>query len=501
MSETGSESPILREIAIERPRVSGREVLFSWSVEPRSDLYRAHRFFLRFPEVIDLSRVPAAFWDRLAMLCLHSHWAILRPCRVRIPFALGPAERELWSRWIDAQTATLEANRGTRRYERSVELLDDGAVPSVIPRSAESNRCAAAFSGGKDSLLQAGLLSELTEDPILVATTSPMPPLHDHDTARRRTVFEEIRRRRRVVFVEVESDFRAAWENEFPRRMGYGPAVNELSDTHLYAASLLAAGFALGARHFFIASEAEVQQNGIVDGRVIQHPHAMYAAPSLRAIEAIFAPAGVRVGSLTYPLKSAQVQELLWTRYADLCDLQYSCWRVLPGEKTCSRCAQCFRIALTTLALGRDPARMGIDLVTLLLEMAQWKPGDATESDLPGDVVKGALNDQMLRSIARIGVARMFVALFGRRLRRLGGRRTWRALTAYARLRRRLPRPAEAPAPGYRSGALPWLDPLLRDRVAGIFDSRFAREPEAESRDQILRSESLAAWITEESRE
>src|SRR5689334_25299172 len=56
--------PVPREIALDRPRVSGREVIFSWSVEPRSELYRSHRFSLRFPEAVDLSRVPLAFWDR-----------------------------------------------------------------------------------------------------------------------------------------------------------------------------------------------------------------------------------------------------------------------------------------------------------------------------------------------------------------------------------------------------------------------------------------------------
>ena len=487
----------VHEIRLERPRVSGREVSFAWSVEPRSELYRAHRFFLRFPESLDLSTVPGAFWDRISLLCLHSHWAILRPCRVRIPFSLEPAEREAWNRWIDAQVATLEAHRGTSQYERSVELLDEPGLPSVFAPSGDSDRCAAAFSGGKDSLLQAGLLAELTDRPILVATTSPMPPLHDHVTSRRREVFEEIRRRRPVVFVEVESDFRTAWENEFPRRLGYGPAINELCDTHLYAAALLAAGFALGARHFFVASEAELQQNSLLDGRIIQHPHAMYSAPSLRAIEAIFTPAGVRLGSLTYPLRSAQVQQLLWTRYADICDLQYSCWRVPPGKATCSRCAQCFRLALNALALRRDPERMGIDLVVLLREMADWKPAFAAPgATLPNDVVRESLNDQTLRSIAEVSVPWLFLALFGRRPWRLVDPRAWKALLCYGRLRQRVPPPAGG-SQGYRAGYLPWIDPLLRDRVAAIFDARFEREEGSESRDLAARSETLANWITE----
>jgi hypothetical protein len=139
---------------------------------------------------------------------------------------------------------------------------------------------------------------------------------------------------------------------------------------------------------------------------------------------------------------------------------------------------------------------MGIDLVALLLEMADWRPAPPSGSDLPNDAVRAALNEAMLRSIGQVTPRRMFFALFGHRLRRLGRIRAWKALFAYARLRRRLARPAGGP-PGYRSGSLPWVDPLLRDRIERIFDSAFPREPEDAWGEPVRRSESLAAWVTE----
>src|SRR6202011_5214788 len=93
-------------------------------------------------------------------------------------------------------------------------------------RSAAGRRCAAAFSGGKDSLLQAALLCEITERPLLGATTSRMPPLHDHQTARRRQVLADLPARREVTLLEVESDFRASWQNDFPPTEGFPVSVN-----------------------------------------------------------------------------------------------------------------------------------------------------------------------------------------------------------------------------------------------------------------------------------
>jgi hypothetical protein len=140
---------------------------------------------------------------------------------------------------------------------------------------------------------------------------------------------------------------------------------------------------------------------------------------------------------------------------------------------------------------------MGIDLVVLLREMADWKPPVVPPgSTLPNDAVLESLTDQVLRSIAEVSVARVFLALFGRRPWRLVDPRAWEALVSYARLRRRAPPPAGGRL-GYRAGYLPWIDPLLGSRVAAIFDARFQREKESESRDLVARSEALASWITE----
>src|SRR5262249_26786439 len=112
----------------------------------------------------------------------------------------------------------------------------------------------------------------------------------------------------------------------------------------------------------------------------------------------------MRYCSLTSPLHSSQVQTLLWTRYADLRDLQYSCWKVRGEERACSRCPQCLRLALGALALGDAPGRMGIDLVQLLVSMRGWRPksaGTGPGDDLPRAVTDRGLAAQVASSFER----------------------------------------------------------------------------------------------------
>jgi hypothetical protein len=480
---------------------SGSSVTFRWDVSPPSPLYRATSFTLRFPPTVDLGAIPDSLWPRIAFMCLHSHWVLLRPCRVELPFTLDAGEIEFWLRLMDTSVQTLEAYRGTEECARSVEFACHGPALAGFTQMPDSPRCATAFSGGKDSLLQTGLLTELTARPLLVTTTSPLPPLVDHLTARRRHVLESITVRRDVTLVEVESDFRASADNCFPLNVrGYPASLNEMTDTFLYFSSLVAVSVAAGVTHLFLAGEAEVSENIERSGRTVQHTHFMYSTVTQRALAALLGPLGVRYGSLTAPLYSGQVQALLWTRYRDLRDLQYSCWNVPVGSAACSACRQCLRIALGALALGDRPARMGIELAPLLCRQRDWKPPAMNLDDpraLPTDLVRARISYQMadnLRATSLAHVAKV-IALDspGEFLRARG----WRALAGFRQLRRTaLGHPADW-HPGYRAGALAGLDPLLRDSVAAIYSQYFPAEPEAAYTPMLRRSDTLAAWIAQ----
>jgi hypothetical protein len=152
----------VRRVRLLPPRAKDRELLFEWIVEPAQPLYRRTSFRLVFPEPVAVSRLSPTFWWIAALACLHSHWLLLRPCRVELPVTLGAGEREFWLRLLESEAVTLDAHRVPEAPAGAIEITESG--PRFEPLSAfpDVGRCAAAFSGGKDSLLQAGLLSEIT---------------------------------------------------------------------------------------------------------------------------------------------------------------------------------------------------------------------------------------------------------------------------------------------------------------------------------------------------
>jgi hypothetical protein len=494
-------------VVLEHPVVDGHTVTFRWTVDPATELYRHDSFRMRFPDTVPIAGVPEGLWWTVALLCLHTHWALLRPCRVELPVTLGPGEAETWMRLVDALVTSLDlttaAHAGTLddvRLRRVVEIVELGpALPEPRP-TVDAGRTATAFSGGKDSLVQLGLLAELGRRPVAVTTTSPMPPMHDHLTARRRHVLATVPERLPIDLVEVDSDLRAAWDNGFASPVGWQVAVNELADTHLYLASTLVVAQALGAPLVLLASEAELQETVELGGHVVQHPHLMYSAATQQAVSALLGRWGMAHGSLTYPLQSGHVQHLLWSRYPQLRDLQYSCWRVGAHQATCSGCSQCLRTALTAITTGADPIEMGIDLVALLPAMRDWSPSAPSGLGLPDDAVRAGLHGQVVRDLRAVGTATMARLLFAgatRRPRRLLRPARWQALAAHRSLRRRVTRGvAVAPDPGYRRSSLALVHESLREPLAAIFDASFPAAEPARHEASLDRTRRLVAWTT-----
>ena len=99
------------------------------------------------------------------------------------------------------------------------------------------DRAAVAFSGGKDSLTLTALLAELTERPLLVATTSPVPWARDDVGVARERALAEIVKRLPVDVIEVRSDFRTCWSLGSSARGGYTLGINQLCDLPLFRLS------------------------------------------------------------------------------------------------------------------------------------------------------------------------------------------------------------------------------------------------------------------------
>ncbi len=490
----------MTRIRVNTPEISGQTLRVSWTVDPPTSLYRQQAFTLEFPALVDLRAVPERVLALAAVLCLHPHWVLLRPCRVELAFPLPDAEREVWYRLMDAALVTLAAHAGMGDLERSVVLSGTGAA-APARRLPASERCSTSFSSGKDSLLQAGLLTELTWQPVLVATTSPLPGRPDHLTARRRAVFAQIQTRRRLTFVEVRSDFREVVDYDFSHAAaGFSTSVTELTDTFLFLSAQVIASVALGVTHLFQASEAEVQETTEdARGRIIQHRHFMYSAATQRAVSALLAPHGLELSSLTSPLHATQVLRLLWTRYADLSDLQYSCWMLGEHEQTCSRCRDCFEHTFGALAVWDRPARMGLDLPRILREQRDWTPRTLDPRDpapLPSQLASQRNSRHVLANVRAATLPAWVWAMVRDHPRTLCSREGLEALAHFRAIKRRLDPAAPEWPPRYRPGYLALVDPWLRDRVGAIYAHHFAPEPEAQYADLLRRTRTLGDWLS-----
>lgn len=472
-------------IEILAPHVEAHAIEVTWAVTPASPVYARTSFRIEFPASVDVREVPEALWWTVLISCLCPTWLFAQPCRVLLPVRLQPGEREAWLHWLELQWQSLEAYRGHAAGTPAIDIVEGTQrLPVPSPRP-DTGRCATAFSGGKDSLLQAALLTEFTKNPLLVAVTMPLPELNDHTSARRRQVFAEMRRRRpQAELVEVHSTFRTCWNNNLSREAGFPVSITETTDTHLYAGALAVVGWVRGATHLFLASETDVQEVVEREGRLVFHPHMMYSFPPQQLFAALIAPVGLRYGSLTWPLRSGQVQELLWRRYPDLRDLQYSCWRLGAEEAACSRCSQCLRLALCALALGKNPETMGIDLVRLMAFASTWTPRYPPVPDaappLPSVLVGQGLDAQVWRSVRRTPAWRLLAARCAGRPSRWLASETWRLLTSHRRLRALAATYPATRAPGYRAGFLAELDPCCRTAVVALYRRYFREEPVVE---------------------
>jgi hypothetical protein len=494
--------PRTHAVRVHEPEVDRDEVVFSWTVSPPSELYRRTSFRLTFPPEIDARSVPRQLWWRIALICLHTHWALLRPCRVELPVRLGPREREFWQRLIDNVAVQVEAYGGTPCAARAAELVESGQQLDAVPlgelgnHAAPTGRVAVAFSGGKDSLVLTALLAELTERPLLVTTTSPVPWARDHVGSARERARVEIARRLPVDVIEVRSDFRTSWDLDFASREGCRLGVHELSDLPLFQSAMVAVAAASGVTRTFLASEADIQYNTAREGKVILHPEFLSCAVTQQALDALLRTFGLRMGSLSYPLHMPQVQALLLRRYRNLADLQFSCWRAPEGEQSCSACPKCFQVALVTLAEGTSPRAVGIDLVQLLTAFGDWRLDTPAAHRGPRLHQVRSARHHIIRCLQAVPTERVASILEEDPIDN-GSERLGEALAVYARLRADALALSVPPAPGYIAGFLDAVDPDLREPLRAIFDQHFSPAPQHEFADVVGRSRALATWIAE----
>lgn len=498
MGRSAPHSSVVTTITLNMPKPTATGAEFSWSIEPDDSFYRQKSFELEYPMTIDAGKIPDAVWARVMLVSLHTHWAMLRPCRVVLPFRLTDRELEFWRRLTDAAVWSLETRRENaeqdfpQRTQRAIDFVCTGEpIPTLSP--PDPGDCvAASFSGGRDSMTQLGLLQELGEKPFLVTTTSSRPGSQEMISERRQTVMQQIQRRRDVELVEVQTGYRNCFNTLHDRAVSYGVSVNEASDTFLYFATAWAAAYARGANAVYLASEAEVQESIRREGMVVQYTHFMYSAVSQRALSELIKPSSISYSGLTYPLFQLQIHHLLNTRFTDIRDLQYSCWEQQPGEAACSRCSTCLQSAVNLMRDDVSPSEIGIDLNELLIAKRDWRPRPFVDETGTAELVS-------VRRYIEGHSTRFLREQNAETLERFagpGGLSKEARIAANRICAAAAQAPDPGPQPGYRAGYLELVNPALRKGLESIIKEHFEPEPPENYAELLRNTRMLSEWIT-----
>ena len=186
----------------------------------------------------------------------------------------------------------------------------------------------------------------------------------------------------------------------------------------------------------------------------------MYSVATQASISALLAPWNIHYSSLTSPVFNAQVQRLLWRRYPQVADLQYSCWLARADQSSCSDCNQCLRMVLGILAAGGDPRAAGYDADRALGRAAGWTPKPAVAPASAEALSRASLSLQMIETVRAIDpdIARRHLSDA--------------ALRAYQAFAERLSAEPVSHI-GMRTSFGAFLDPLVRDRALGLYAEAF----------------------------
>ena len=394
-------------LTIHRPVVSDHAVHFSWTTTPRSSLHRRESFSLRFPTGVDLRSVPSAFWDRASLLLLHTHAALLDPCTIEVPWSITEREATALGQQVRAVKDTCdyyagnEPNDATFRIYPSVAASEAGGTHRL---SLRHDSAVAAFSGGRDGIVQAAMLRAAGVPLTLATVTSAMPPSGDHANRWRRRSLATAPTRLDASFVEVRSDARSCsrvlWALENGRA---AVGVHEVTDQILYAVTCAAVALAQGVGEVFLAGETETHFSTVVGGRVIQFQQLSSAVPTLATLQVLLDAFGLSLRCATAPFRSWQVSTFLALQAPECIDLVATCWRADAESRSCNACSMCLSRTLFLLAEGIDERPIGVDLDRLGAWASEWEPDlSRLPDESPRHMVSRSNAEATLRAASRM---------------------------------------------------------------------------------------------------
>ncbi|MCA9530796.1 MAG: hypothetical protein KC543_11720 [Myxococcales bacterium] len=497
-------------LTLEMPEARGQRLHFAWSFDPGDGggeyPLRSEQAWFELPAGLQLDLLDE---QALLVFALMLHWPLLnlvRPVRVRLPRRLPDAALETVQRLCDLQRVTLarpgaRATLGASPLARRIEFVCSGAAARTAPAPATRPGLASGMSGGKEALAQLFLARAAGVPVLAVTTTSPQGAATEHTGPHRASTLSELSKVDGVTVVEVRSNVRESYRNDFPRRLGHACWLTDLLDCQVYLLSCAAVARCSGVDAFGLGMEWEVAAARCAGGLPEPHPHVMYGPATLAALSALLAPAGLRAESLLVPLPGSAVQRLLRRAFPDALRLQASCYSATDGARWCGRCPKCVRTAVFLALDGGDPSDVGLDWGTV------WRAGSlglhryVTKYGLLGSPRTVDAADRYLVEVLD-AIHELPVGATVRRLataRSLGAADRARALARYgtARLVYR-PRPprARAAARSFKPAALAFVHPRYHRALTHLLAEHGLQPDPTDIDAEISCIDDMIAYVT-----
>ena len=268
--------------------------------------------------------------------------------------ALGgiPAAVESYAR--ESTSATLTRFRALRyEFERDLPRMPSTREWATRPRAV------VLFSSGKDSLASLGLAREMGLDPVPVYIDDTVSPSEN------RLKRESVARLRAMGFPAQIVANRVEQLNDFARWDGRETCLGYLHMVTSFALIALPVARAFRARYIALGNEQDLSFTFTNKNGFLTYPSFDQTSGwtmQLDLMTRTLTGGAVRTMSLIEPLTGFAVMKLLVERYPELAALEASCDALDSCDEPhwCADCSKCATVWIYLLALGIDPASVGL---------------------------------------------------------------------------------------------------------------------------------------------
>jgi len=345
-----------------------------------------------------------SFASDIMMSALVTMQGIFDECIIELPFRLSERKKNFWCEVYDKYYVYFMARIKRNLTENRIEFKFSDSIPKNSYSNLESEKHLVSLGMGKDSLLTAGLLSEIYgKDNVFNVIVNYAKP----DWIRKRisySKFASLGYKCTRVYSDINRLRALMIDFVWPERRVWKPLFYDFGHwvSFLTIPAPLAPFF--GAKYVWMGNEIDCTRKSTYQGRV----HYDFLLEQSRFFQEQYTSSedGLIFSSILTPMYEYAVQKVLVTRYPQLAELQQSCVSQSPKRTWC--CSSCRKCAETYFMLRSLSARIpkGLDSKKIVDKnpyLALWKRQYETESQNDLEITEKSF----IHSVAKLQKMRM----------------------------------------------------------------------------------------------